>query len=108
MILEIAEFNIPTDRAADFESAMIELKTVIGSSPGYWGHTIQRSLETPERYVLLVRWTSLEAHEAGFRGSHAFQAWKARLGAHRDGAVVEHFATILEHEWAFSVSSLTN
>ena len=108
MILEIAEFKIPTDRSADFETAMGELAAVIGSSNGYLGHTIQRSLETPERYVLLVRWTSLEAHEVGFRGSPAFQMWKARLGAHRDGAVVEHFATILEHGWAFSVSSLTN
>ena len=108
MILEIAEFRIPTDRAADFEAAMDELKTVIGSSPGYLGHTIQRSFETPERYVLLVRWTSLEAHETGFRGSSAFQIWRARLGSHRNGAVVEHFNTILEHEWAFSVSSLAN
>ena len=108
MILEIADFRIATDRAADFEAAMDELKTVIGSSPGYLGHTIQRSLETPERYVLLVRWASLEAHETGFRGSPAFQTWKARLGSHRDGAVVEHFNTILEHDWVYSVSSLTN
>ena len=108
MILEIAEFKIPTDRAADFEAAMEELKTVIGSSQGYLGHTIQRSLETPERYVLLVRWTSLEAHGTSFRGSPAFEAWKARLGAHRGGALVEHFNTILEHDWAFSVSSVTN
>ena len=105
MILEIAEFTIPTDRAADFEAAMDELKTVIGSSPGYLGHTIQRSLETPERYVLLLRWTSLEAHETGFRGSSAFQTWKARLGSHRDGAVVEHFNTLLEHDWAFGAIS---
>ena len=103
MVLEIAEFRIRADRSADFERAMEELKTVIGSSDGYLGHTVQRSLESPERYVLLVRWASLEAHERGFRGSIAFQSWKARLGAHRDGALVEHFATVLEHEWAFEV-----
>lgn len=105
MILEIAEFRISTDRAADFETAMDELKTVIGSSPGYLGHTIQHSFETPERYVLLVRWASLEAHETGFRGSPAFESWKTRLGAHHNGAVVEHFNTVLEHEWAFSAVS---
>lgn len=55
MILEIAEFRIATDRHADFEAAMEELKTVIGSSRGYLGHTIQRCLETNGRYVLLVR-----------------------------------------------------
>ena len=102
MILEIAEFTIHADRAADFEAAMIELKTVIGSSRGYLGHTIQRSLETPGRYVLLVRWASLEAHEQGFRSTPAFEVWKARLAAHRDGIVMEHFETVFEHEWAFS------
>ena len=55
MILEIAEFRIATDRHADFEAAVEELKTVIGSSRVYLGHTIQRCLETNGRYVLLVR-----------------------------------------------------
>jgi heme-degrading monooxygenase HmoA len=99
MILELADFRIAPERTADFEAAMEELKTVIASSPGYLGHTIQRSLETPERYVLLVRWERLEDHTRGFRGSAAFETWRSRLGAHRDGAVVEHFETVLMHDW---------
>ena len=55
MILQIAEFRIATDRHPDFEAAMEELKTVIGSSRVYLGHTIQRCLETNGRYVLLHR-----------------------------------------------------
>jgi heme-degrading monooxygenase HmoA len=100
MMLEIAEFTINPAQTADFESAMIELQDVIGSSPGYLGHTVQRSVETTGRYVLLVRWENLEAHTQGFRGSQAFQAWKARLGSHRDGARVEHFQTVLVKDWA--------
>jgi heme-degrading monooxygenase HmoA len=100
MMLEIAEFSIDPSKTADFEAAMIELQEVIGSSPGYLGHTVQRSLETAGRYVLLVRWTSLEAHTQGFRGSPAFETWKARLGSHRDGARVEHFQTVLVRDWA--------
>lgn len=99
MILELADFRIRTDATHDFESAMEELKTVIASNPGYLGHTVQRSLETPGRYVLLVRWDSLESHTHGFRGSAAFEMWRSRLGAHREGAVVEHFETVLTHEW---------
>jgi heme-degrading monooxygenase HmoA len=101
MILELADFRINPQQTADFEAAMEELKTVIGSSPGYAGHTIQRSLETPGRYVLLVRWDNLESHLTGFRGSAAFETWRNRLGTHRDGAVVEHLETVLTHEWAF-------
>jgi heme-degrading monooxygenase HmoA len=100
VILEIAEFDINPANTADFETAMLELQDIIGSSQGYLGHTVQRSLETPTRYVLLVRWTSLEAHTQGFRGSAAFETWKARLGAHRDGARVEHFQTVLVKDWA--------
>jgi heme-degrading monooxygenase HmoA len=102
MILELADFRIRPDATDDFEAAMEELKTIIASSAGYLGHTIQRSLETPGRYVLLVRWATLEDHTKGFRGSAAFETWRSRLGAHRDGAIVEHFETVLTHEWTFS------
>jgi heme-degrading monooxygenase HmoA len=100
MILEVAEFAIDPHRTTDFELAMIELQEVIGSSPGYLGHTVQRSLETPGRYFLLVRWENLEAHTQGFRGSAAFETWKARLGSHRDGARVEHCEAVLVKDWA--------
>jgi heme-degrading monooxygenase HmoA len=99
MILEIAEFKIDPNYTGDYEAAMLELKNVIGSIDGYLGHTVQRSLETKGRYFLLVRWESLEAHTQGFRGSSAFETWKARLGTHRDGAVVEHFETVLVKDW---------
>lgn len=99
MILEIAEFKINPARTTDYENAMLELQDVIGSIDGYLGHTVQRSLETTGRYFLLVRWESLEAHTKGFRGSSAFETWKARLGTHRDGAIVEHFETILVKDW---------
>ncbi len=100
MILEIAEFKIDPSRTAEFESAMLELQDIIGSSAGYLGHTVQRSMETTGRYVLLVRWDSLEAHTKGFRGSSAFETWKTRLGSHRDGALVEHFETVLVKDWS--------
>ena len=102
MILELADFRVTPDAAADFELAMEELKTVISSSPGYLGHTFQRSQESRGRYVLLVRWATLQAHTQGFRGSPAFETWRTRLAAHRNGAVVEHFETVLEHEWKFT------
>jgi heme-degrading monooxygenase HmoA len=100
MILEIADFRIAPDATADFELAMNELKGVIAASPGYHGHTVQRSHETPTRYILIVRWETLEAHTQGFRGSKLFETWRDRLGAHRNGAVVEHFHTVLTNEWS--------
>jgi heme-degrading monooxygenase HmoA len=102
MILEVADFRIKTEGLADFEAAMEELRSVIASSPGYLGHTLQCSQETPGRYLLLVRWSTLEAHTKGFRGSPAFETWRNRLAAHRDGAVVEHFEMVLVNDWTFA------
>jgi heme-degrading monooxygenase HmoA len=99
MILEVADFRIQSDAEPDFEAAMHELCGVIAASPGYLGHTLQRSLETPQRYLLLVRWRDVESHTQGFRGSSLFETWRNRLGDHRNGAVVEHFDVVLTHGW---------
>ena len=94
MILELADFRI--DDTADFEAAMHDLASVIASADGYLGHTVERSIESPGRYLLMVRWESVE-HLQGFRDSEAFVLWRQRLGSHRDGAVVEHLENVLTH-----------
>lgn len=96
MILEVADFR--TNDPADFEAGMHEVAQVIGSADGYMGHTVQRSLETSGRYVLIVRWESVEKHQ-GFRASDGFDAWVGRLGPHREGAFVEHTETVLSNGW---------
>lgn len=97
MIIELADFR--TEDPVDFEEAMRELADVLASAPGYLGHTVQRSIETPGRYVLGVRWESVEAHTEGFRKSDAYQRWTARILAHREGVFVEHFETVLSNGW---------
>ncbi len=94
MILEIAEFFVQPAESDTFETTMQDCISVIGSSPGYLGHTLHRSQESPGRYVMEVRWTTLEAHTVGFRGSPAFETWKSKLGHFRNGARVEHFETV--------------
>jgi heme-degrading monooxygenase HmoA len=99
LILEIADLRPGEARMAEFESAMADLIPVLAATPGYLGHTVQRSQETPGRYILLVRWETLEAHMVGFRQSDRFQEWLDRLGTMREGAFVEHFDTVLSNQW---------
>lgn len=99
MILEVADFR--TADPADFEAGMHEVASVIASANGYQGHTVQRSIETVGRYLLIVRWESVEHHQA-FRASAAFGQWVGRLGPHREGAFVEHTESILNNEWDLS------
>jgi hypothetical protein len=46
-----------------------------------------------------VRWETLEAHTVGFRESERFVEWRERLGSMREGAVAEHFGTVLSNSW---------
>ena len=49
--------------------------------------------------MLLVEWDSLEAHTEGFRGSPAYQEWRALLHHFYDPhPVVEHFSTVVTAE----------
>jgi heme-degrading monooxygenase HmoA len=79
MILEVAPLHIRSGRAAEFEAAFASAQRIIALMPGYLSHELQRCVERPDEYVLLVRWESVEAHEIGFRGSPQYQEWKRLL-----------------------------
>jgi len=92
MILEVAMLNVRPGQGRDFEAAFAEAQAVIASMPGYLGHELQRCLEVADKYVLLVRWRSVEDHEHGFRTSPGYQTWKRLLHHFYDPfPVVEHF-----------------
>jgi heme-degrading monooxygenase HmoA len=79
MILEVAILNVCAGQEADFEAAFRKASPLIASTPGYIDLQLQRCLETPNRYILLVRWQSLEAHTINFRQSPQYQDWKKLL-----------------------------
>ena len=81
MILEIADIRIRAGTQADFDEAIVRgLETVISKAPGYRGHRVEKGIESPEHYVLMIQWDTLEAHTVGFRGSPAFQQWRGIVG----------------------------
>ena len=98
MILECADLRIQPGRQAEFERAIeLGLRTVLSKSPGYRSHKLQRGIESPERYLLLVYWDSVEAHNEGFRKSPLFTEWRAIIGPFFAGTPhVEHFTNVIE------------
>ena len=97
MILEVAILNVRTDLEGEFESAFAQASPIIASMPGYVSHQLQRCLETSNRYVLLVNWTSLEAHTVGFRNSPEYQRWKQLLHHFYDPfPTVEHYELVAQ------------
>lgn len=97
MILEIAMLDVRQGRHADFEQAFAQAQTIISSMPGYLSHQLQRCIESPDKYVLLVNWTRLADHTTGFRQSIQYQEWKRLLHHFYDPfPTVEHFEMVLE------------
>ncbi|MCD2442845.1 antibiotic biosynthesis monooxygenase [Agromyces sp. SYSU K20354] len=95
MILEHAILPVVPGREADFEAAFGEAKAIMAGMPGFLDLTLSRSIETPNEYLLLVRWESVEAHEVGFRGSAQYRRWRELLhGFYEPFPVVEHFALV--------------
>lgn len=92
MILEHAVLDIRPGEAGAFEAAMGEALPLISASEGFLGLEVRRCLENPDRYLLLVRWENVEAHDPGFRGSDRYTSWKALLHRFYDPfPTVEHY-----------------
>lgn len=93
MILESATLDVRPNQAQEFEAAFGEAKRIIASMPGFVSLELHRGLESPSRYLMLVRWERLEDHTIGFRGSAQYQQWRALLHHFYDP-----FPTVEHHE----------
>ena len=95
MILESAVLDVKPGQAREFEAAFDTAQMIIAASPGYRGHELRRCIEKPGRYLLLVRWRTLEDHTEGFRKSAPYQEWKRLLHHFYDPfPTVEHYEAV--------------
>jgi heme-degrading monooxygenase HmoA len=95
MILEVAILNIKPGQRDAFEAAFQQASPIIASMKGYISHEVQHCIETPDRYILLARWQTLEDHTVGFRGSAQYQDWKRLLHHFYDPfPTVEHYESL--------------
>jgi heme-degrading monooxygenase HmoA len=95
MILEVAMLNIKPNLTSEFETAFRQASKIISSMKGYLEHELQKCLEQPDKYLLLVKWETLEDHTVGFRGSAQYQEWRTLLHHFYDPfPIVEHFEKI--------------
>ena len=95
MILEHACLDVVPSREAAFEAAFGRAKTIIASMPGFRSLRLERCIEQPSRYLLLVEWDRLEDHTEGFRGSSEYEEWRALLHHFYDPfPTVEHFEPV--------------
>jgi heme-degrading monooxygenase HmoA len=95
MILELATIDIKQGTNADFEMNVEKAQQVISKSRGYIGHQFQKCIEQENRYVLLIRWKTMEDHTKGFRESELFKEWRALIGPYFETPpFVQHYTPI--------------
>jgi heme-degrading monooxygenase HmoA len=95
MITEIALLKIRPGQSAAFEEAFAGAQTIIESMNGYIQHELQQCLGKDDKYMLVVRWRTIEDHTVGFMQSKEYSEWKKLLHHFYDPfPEVEHYKRI--------------
>ncbi len=96
MILELADIRIEAGKQVEFDAAIVKgVETVIARAKGFRGYKVNKGVESPERYVLMIFWETVENHTVDFRQSPAFQQWRAIVGGYFAAPpAVEHFTLL--------------
>ena len=98
MILEIADIRIPPGKNEAFDAAIARgIETVIAKAEGYRAHRVVKGIESPERYMLMIWWETLEDHTVRFRGGPLFPQRRAIVGPFfASPPSVEHYTLVTE------------
>ena len=96
MILEVADIRIAPGQQDSFDEAIQRgLTTVVNQAKGFAGWKVNHSVESPERYLLMIFWETLEDHTVGFRQGPLFAQWRAIVGPFfAQPPQVEHFTLV--------------
>ena len=95
MIYEIATIEVAPGREDDFVAGVRAARLLFEAAAGFRSLGLQRSLERPSCYRLVVGWETVEHHIVDFRNSPAFQRWRELVGpCFAAPPIVEHVADI--------------
>ena len=101
MVYEIAELQITPGHEREFEAAVKQAVPLFQRSAGCLGMKLQRVLEAPGKYRLVVRWETVEHHMVQFRGSPDFQEWRRLVSPHWVGPPARHHTEMVVEGFGF-------
>lgn len=81
MVLEMAHIEIVPGKNEVFEAGVKEALPLFARAKGCAGAELHRIVEHDARYVLIVRWETIEDHMVHFRQSEDFQTWRGLVGS---------------------------
>jgi heme-degrading monooxygenase HmoA len=95
MVLEVALIDVRPGSEDAFAAAYAGARSLLDSTPGCRSVRMTRGIESPSRFVLLVEWDSVEAHDENFRATDRFTTWRELIGPHfANPPRVEHFTDV--------------
>jgi heme-degrading monooxygenase HmoA len=95
MVLEVALIDVLPGHEDEFAAAYAKGHPVLAGARGCRSVRMTRGIETPTRFVLLVEWDTVEAHERNFRETERFTTWRSLIGPFLAAPpVVEHFRDV--------------
>ncbi len=95
MVLEVGLINVTAGQEAAFAAAYAKAHDTLATTPGCRSVRMTQGIESPTRFVLLVEWDSVDAHNDNFRATERFGTWRGLIGPFFDGPpLVEHFTDV--------------
>jgi heme-degrading monooxygenase HmoA len=97
MIFEIAQITVQPGKEQQFGAGVKEAVPLFRRARGCKSMQLQRSIEQPDTYTLVVGWDSIDDHMIGFRNSDDFQEWRRLVGPYfLQPPNVHHVDTVLQ------------
>jgi quinol monooxygenase YgiN len=95
MVIERVELSVVAGREADFEAAMGHGVGMLAAAPGCTSVALARGVERPSRYLLVLKWRSIDDHTA-FTSTEGFLTFRELAGPFfAERPAVEHFQPVL-------------
>jgi heme-degrading monooxygenase HmoA len=93
MLLERSEITVNAGMEEGFLAVLKEkIVPILVETPGVNYVTFGRGLENPDKFIILVDWTDMDAHTAFTKGS-TYAPFRALFAGFPKGGVMEHFNT---------------
>jgi heme-degrading monooxygenase HmoA len=94
MVIERVELSIVPGRETEFEAAMERGRSLLAGASGCASVSLARCVERPSRYLLLLRWNSVDHHIA-FTKTPEFLAFRDLAGPFfAERPAMEHFQPV--------------
>jgi heme-degrading monooxygenase HmoA len=80
MIHEVANIMIKPGMGNLFEQGFAKAVPLFERAKGWRSVRLERSVEDPLRYLVVIGWETLDDHLVGFRGSEDYARWRDLVG----------------------------